>query len=59
MRTEHPVKFSALSAMSRTLGDAFTKSVFFVDPGGYLEIDDEEFARHAVEMNPGVAWWND
>lgn len=57
--TEHPIEFGSLQAMLETLAVAFDRGVFFVDPGGYLEMDDLVFARVAAEFNPDVAWWRD
>lgn len=56
---EHPVEFRSLQDMTNTLAAAFERGVFFVDPDGYLEMDDLRFASLAAELNPGVAWWTD
>lgn len=56
---EHPVEFRSLPDMTSTLAAAFERGLFFVDPDGYLEVDDLRFASLAAELNPGVAWWTD
>ena len=57
--SEHPIEFDSLQALSETLGAAFERGVFFVDPSGYLEMDDIVFAGVAAEFNPDIAWWRD
>ncbi len=57
--SEHPIEFSSLSAMLSTLAQAFKRGIFFVDPSGYLEMDDFAFGSLAAELNPDVAWWAD
>ncbi|WP_157498407.1 SMI1/KNR4 family protein [Leifsonia sp. Leaf336] len=56
---EHPVEFSSLSDMAATLVAAFDENVFFLDPEGYLEMDDLRFASLAGQLNPTVAWWSE
>lgn len=56
---EHPIEFSSLADMIDTLTVAFDRRVFFVDSGGYLEMDDLAFAATAAELNPGVSWWSE
>lgn len=56
---EHPVEFRSLPDMASTLAAAFERRIFFVDPDGYLEMDDLRFAALAAELNPGVPWWSD
>jgi hypothetical protein len=56
---EHPIEFSSLGAMLVTLAQAFERGIFFVDPSGYLEMDDLVFGELAAELNPDVAWWRD
>ena len=56
---EHPVEFSSLSDMAATLVTAFDENVFFLDPEGYLEMDDLRFASLAGQLNPTVAWWSE
>jgi hypothetical protein len=41
----------------RTLAEAFEREVFFVDPNGYMEMDDLVFGDLAAELNPDVSWW--
>ena len=55
--SEHPVEFDSLEALLRTVGEAFERAVFFVDPNGYLEMDDLAFGDLAAELNPDVSWW--
>lgn len=55
--SEHPIEFDSLRAMLRTLAEAFERAVFFVDPDGYLEMDDLAFGDLAAELNPDVSWW--
>lgn len=57
--SEHPIEFGSVEALSTTLATAFERGVFFVDPSGYLEMDDLVFAAVAAEFNPDVAWWRD
>jgi hypothetical protein len=54
---EHPVEFLSLTDMIDTLAVGFDRLVFFVDSGGYLEMDDLAFAALASELNPEVGWW--
>ncbi len=56
---EHPIEFSSLSAMMATLAQGFERGVFYVDPNGYLEMDDMVFGGLATEMNPDVAYWRE
>jgi hypothetical protein len=56
---EHPFEFSSLGAMLATLAQAFERQVFFVDPSGYLEMDDLVFGELAAELNPDVDWWRE
>lgn len=57
--SEHPIEFGSVGALSTTLAAAFERGVFFVDPSGYLEMDDLVFAGVAAEFNPDVEWWRD
>jgi cell wall assembly regulator SMI1 len=54
---EHPVEFASLGALLATLAAAYERKVFYVDPRGYLEMDDAVFADLAAALNPDVAWW--
>lgn len=56
---EHPIEFSSLSAMMATLAQGFERGIFYVDPSGYLEMDDLVFGGLATEMNPGIAYWRE
>lgn len=56
---EHPIEFSSLSAMMATLAAGFQREIFYVDPDGYLEMDDLVFGELATEMNPDVAYWRE
>ncbi|MBE1605678.1 hypothetical protein [Actinopolymorpha pittospori] len=56
---EHPIEFGSLRALLTTLAEAFERGVFFVDPNGYLEMDDVVFGELATELNPDVGWWRD
>lgn len=56
---EHPIEFSSLSAMMATLAQGFERGVFYVDPDGYLEMDDLVFGGLATEMNPDIAYWRE
>ena len=56
---EHPVEFSSLAAMLETLAAAFERGIFYVDPNGYLEMDDLVFGGLATEINPDVAYWRE
>lgn len=57
--SEHPIEFGSLRALLATLAAAFERGVFFVDPSGYLEMDDLAFVGVAAEFNPDIAWWHD
>lgn len=54
---EHPVEFGSLGAMLATIARAYEQGIFFVDPSGYLEMDDLVFGALAAEMNQDVDWW--
>jgi len=56
---EHPIEFSSLSAMMATVAQGFERGIFYVDPNGYLEMDDLVFGGLATEMNPDVAYWRE
>lgn len=55
--SEHPIEFTSLVSMMATLATAYERGVFFVDPNGYLEMDDLTFGKLAAELNPDVEWW--
>lgn len=57
--SEHPVEFTSLVSMMATLATAYERGIFFVDPKGYLEMDDLTFEKLAAELNPDVEWWQD
>ncbi|MGI8806586.1 MAG: SMI1/KNR4 family protein [Acidimicrobiales bacterium] len=57
--SEHPIEFSSIKNMLRTLTQAFERGVFFVDAGGYLEMDDLVFGTLAAELNPHIVWWTE
>jgi len=57
--SEHPIEFSSLHGLLTTLVEAFDRGVIFVDPDGYLEMDDLVFADLAAELNPDVQWWRE
>lgn len=57
--SEHPIEFGSLDGLFVTLATAFDRGIFFVDPGGYLEMDDLVFGGIAAELNPDVDWWRD
>lgn len=57
--SEHPVEFGSLEGLLATLSAAFDRGIFFVDPDGYLEMDDFVFGELAAELNPDVDWWRD
>jgi hypothetical protein len=56
---EHPIEFSSLGAMFTTLAQGFERGIFFVDPRGYMEMDDGVFDALATELNPQVEYWLD
>ena len=56
---EHPVEFSSISTFFATLSECFESGVFFVDPDGYLEMDDLRFGAVAGGLDPAVAWWRE
>lgn len=55
---EHPIEFNSLGTLLATLGTAFERGIFVVDPSGYMEMDDLVFGRLAAELDPGVEWWD-
>ena len=57
--SEHPIEFSSIKDMLRTLVQAFERRTFFVDAGGYLEMDDLAFGTLAAELNPHISWWTE
>ncbi len=57
--SEHPIEFDSLSALLKTLAEAFKRGILFVDPSGYLEMDDLVFSELAAELNPDADWWRD
>lgn len=57
--SEHPVEFSSIKDMLRTLVQAFDRGIFVVDASGYLEMDDLVFAKLAAELNPHIDWWTE
>ncbi|WP_248582725.1 SMI1/KNR4 family protein [Nocardioides sp. InS609-2] len=57
--SEHPIEFDSLGALLTTLAEAFERRIFFVDPSGYLEMDDRVFGELAAELNPDAAWWRE
>lgn len=54
---EHPVEYENLHNMLKTVSRAYQDKVFFVDSEGYLEMNDDEYASLAHELNPSVNWW--
>lgn len=54
---EQPVEFLSLPEMLATFAAAFERSIFFVDDDGSLEMNDDDFAVLARELNPHVEWW--
>lgn len=54
---EHPVEYENLLNMLKTISRAYQDKVFFVDSEGYLEMNDDEYASLAHELNPSVKWW--
>ena len=55
--SEHPIEFESLGNMLRTVGEGFSRGVFFADTSGHLEMDDLAFAALASELNPAIRWW--
>ena len=54
---DSPIEFGSLSAMARTLAEAFSAGLIFKDVDGYLELDDAAFADLAAEFNPAARCW--
>ena len=54
---DHPIEHRSLEALLVTAASAFDRRIFFVDLDGYLEMDDDQFADLAAELNPDVPWW--
>jgi hypothetical protein len=57
--SEHPIEFRSLQALFVTLAAGFDRGIFFVNPRGYLDMDDLVFGGLAAELNPDVDWWRD
>lgn len=57
--SDHPVEFSSLTNFFATIAACFDDGIFFVDPSGYLEMDDVAFGTVAGRVDPTVSWWND
>lgn len=57
--SEHPIEVGSLRALLMTVATAFDRGVIFVDPSGYLEMDDLVFGELAAELNPDIGWWRD
>lgn len=57
--SEHPIEFSSIRDMLRTVTEAFERGIFFVDAGGNLEMDDLVFGVLAAELNPHIDWWTE
>lgn len=55
--SDHPIEFGSLRALLTTVAAAFDRGIFFVDPSGYLEMDDLVFGELAAELNPDIEWW--
>jgi cell wall assembly regulator SMI1 len=55
---DQPVEFLDLTAMFATLARAFEERAFFVK-GKEFEIDDDKFSAIAIELNPGVDFWEE
>jgi hypothetical protein len=53
---EHPVEFTSLASLFRTVATAMERGVVFVEDG-YLEMDDLAFGDLAAENERDVAWW--
>ncbi len=56
---DHPVEFSSVTAMMRTLAQGFERGIFYVDANGYLSMKDLVFGQLSTEMNPEVAYWRE
>ncbi len=57
--SEHPIEFDSLQGLLTTLAAAFDRGIFFVDPSGYLDMDDLVFGELAAELNHDIDWWRD
>jgi cell wall assembly regulator SMI1 len=55
---KHPIEFSSLGSMLRTLAAALHEQVFYVDDHGYLEMADPDFADLATRLNADVPYWS-
>jgi hypothetical protein len=56
---EHPIEFNSLNSFLTTLAYAFDRGITYLDPSGYLEMDDLAFGELAAELNPDVGWWRE
>ncbi|MBC3762305.1 SMI1/KNR4 family protein [Quadrisphaera oryzae] len=53
---EHPAEYLSIEGMLQTISKAYETGVFFPIVGG-IEMDDDEYARLAAGINPGIEWW--
>jgi hypothetical protein len=51
--------FSSLTKFFQAIKECYEKEVFFLDEDGYLEQDDEEFARVAMKLDPKIKYWKE
>jgi hypothetical protein len=54
---EHPVEYSSLRDMLRTIDAAYRSNVMYVAPDGFLDMRDDAYAEVAAALNPEIAWW--
>jgi hypothetical protein len=50
--------FNSLTAMFKTITQAYCENVFFLDEDGYLDEDYDRWEEIAAFNNPGLKFWN-
>jgi cell wall assembly regulator SMI1 len=53
----YAVAFPTVRAMTATIAQAYDDEIIYVEGDGYLDWDDEQFAKLASQMNPTASYW--
>jgi cell wall assembly regulator SMI1 len=56
--SDHPVEYQSVGTLLATICRAYEIGAIHRDQQGWLEQDDEAFAKIAGEYNPAVSWWD-
>ncbi len=54
---QHLVEYTSVSSMFGTFAEAYRRAIYFLDPQGYLEADDDAFFELAEMLNPDAPAW--